>query len=88
MVYMFVYGYIPPGMYVLHKCDNPPCIRADHLFLGDHGDNMRDMAAKGRQARQWAVCPRCGSTDKNYEGRCYPCKLAYNKARYHAKKGK
>ena len=45
-------GPIPDGMHVLHRCDNPACIRIDHLFLGSHADNMADRNAKGRQARQ------------------------------------
>src|SRR5947207_10170629 len=27
-------GAIPDGIHLLHHCDNPPCVRPDHLFLG------------------------------------------------------
>ena len=40
------------GQDVLHKCDNPPCIEGEHLFLGTRGDNNKDRAAKGRSAKQ------------------------------------
>lgn len=42
-------GAIPDGMCVLHRCDNPPCINLDHLFLGTQIENIADMNAKGRQ---------------------------------------
>lgn len=41
-------GPIPLGMVVLHRCDNPPCVRPDHLSLGTMRDNTADMIQKGR----------------------------------------
>ena len=49
VVFENTYGPIPAGMYVLHICDNRLCLNPEHLFLGTHGDNMRDMIAKSRQ---------------------------------------
>lgn len=44
-------GPIPDGLDVLHKCDNPPCIRPEHLFLGTTLENQLDKVSKDRQAK-------------------------------------
>jgi hypothetical protein len=43
-------GEIPDGLCVLYRCDNPGCVRPDHLFTGTQQDNVVDMMAKGRRA--------------------------------------
>jgi hypothetical protein len=44
-------GKIPPGKFVLHRCDVPACVNPKHLFLGTHSENMEDKYAKGRQIK-------------------------------------
>lgn len=46
--YHVAIGPIPEDMGVLHKCDNPPCVRPSHLFTGTHLENMQDCARKNR----------------------------------------
>jgi hypothetical protein len=68
------HGPLAEGEKVLHKCDNPRCVRLEHLFLGDQAANLRDASAKGRlrgnikltpdQAREAFVMREDGATYK------------------------
>lgn len=55
------YGPIPPGRVVRHRCDNRACVRPDHLEVGTHADNSRDMIQRGRSSRHRADRTHCPS---------------------------
>ena len=48
IVYKKEIGEIPPGMCILHSCDQPACFNPAHLSVGSHADNMREMTQRGR----------------------------------------
>lgn len=86
------YGPVPDGLFVLHRCDNPPCARPDHLFLGTQTDNMADAFQKGRMVFPVSAnghkthCPKGHVLDgtKTYGGSthrfCRTCKRAQDQA--------
>lgn len=48
VAWSFVNGPIHDGLIICHHCDNPQCVRPDHLFAGTYRDNMLDAMQKGR----------------------------------------
>jgi len=81
------------GVCVLHTCDNPPCVRPDHLFLGRNSDNQADKAKKGRGGvnpmnRLKTHCKNGHPFDeanttylKKGERQCRTCRNAYDRTR-------
>lgn len=55
----FYKGAIPAGNFACHKCDNPPCVNPDHLFVGSRSENMLDASRKGRISNQNAKKTHC-----------------------------
>ena len=41
----------PSDLYVLHSCDNPPCVNVEHLRYGTQSDNLMDAVERGRKYR-------------------------------------
>jgi hypothetical protein len=57
-----VNGPIPDGLWVCHSCDNPPCVRVDHLWLGTISDNAKDRDGKGRRDYSRLIAARRAKT--------------------------
>lgn len=51
LAYELLIGKIPRGLFILHECDTPACVRPTHLFANTQAVNMADMRNKQRGAR-------------------------------------
>jgi len=59
-------GPIPQHLYVRHRCDNPPCVRPDHLIIGTQADNIAD-ASKRDRIRHGSTHPEAKLTEQSVE---------------------
>lgn len=52
IAYILANGSIPPGLWILHRCDNRRCVRPSHLYAGTATQNAQDRErAKARRLR-------------------------------------
>lgn len=51
VAYEMKHGPIPKGKLICHHCDNRPCVRPSHLFIGTQKDNIKDAIQKGRMGK-------------------------------------
>lgn len=85
VAWILFYGEIPEGMSVLHHCDNAPCVRPDHLYLGTQADNMHDVKERGRHWRHTQThCAKGHPLIEKPSGRrgCPVCDKAAKQASY------
>lgn len=48
IAYMLLFGDVPTGMVVAHRCDNKLCCNPEHLQICTPGDNTRDAVTRGQ----------------------------------------
>ncbi len=80
VVWELEYGPIPNGLNIRHKCDNPSCVRIEHLELGTQADNVNDTVTRGhhKQKSQTHCAKGHEFTDDNtyrskYQRHCRTC---------------
>lgn len=79
--WMLAYGPVPDGLWVRHQCDNPPCVRPDHLLLGTPLQNSRDMVDRGRSSHAPNPPERIARGDR-HGSRTHPEKIPRGEAKH------
>ena len=68
------YGPIHKGLHILHRCNNHRCVNVDHLYMGNHSDNMRDTVRAGNHATQKLTWKDAGTIRDEYMPSVNTCK--------------
>jgi hypothetical protein len=69
IAYAWKNGEVPINREVCHTCDNENCVNPNHLWLGSHKENMRDMWRKGRGVDGFSVLRERGAIDHSLNSR-------------------
>ncbi len=74
-------GEIPEGLEVCHHCDNPKCVKPDHLYVATHAQNIRDIHIRGRANlvrgdKHWTKSQKERFTGENNHARQHPERMA------------
>jgi hypothetical protein len=87
-------GVFDQRLMVLHTCDVRECVRPDHLYLGDHLQNMKDMVDRGRHGKKMGThCPaghaytESNTYERNGSKWCRECRKAQTRKHRQSKKG-
>ena len=72
--------------FVLHKCDNPPCINPKHLEIGTPSENIKQAIERGRlKHKRNPRCKRGHIKDyinpTNGQANCRVCKKEHMRAK-------
>lgn len=102
-VWQSVFGGIPDGLWVLHKCDNRKCCNPFHLYVGTAADNSFDAISRGRNyipvekkfckrghpmTEDNLVIWKCNRSRSGYTRMCKKCRKANEAKDYLARKAK
>lgn len=98
LIWFLKTGNDPGKMNVLHKCDNPLCLNIDHLYLGTHKQNSKDIFDRNRHISQKQTHCKRGhilagdnlkkSKRKPHVRICRTCANQLQIARYHQRKSR
>lgn len=84
-VWLMLFGPIPDGLHVLHSCDVKLCVRPDHLHLGTHQDNMRELNERMPYQRMGGVSSQTAARGEKHGTHTHPEKVTRGEAHHAAK---
>ena len=82
IAYFLATGEDPGDLWACHTCDNPLCVRDEHLFKGTPRDNTHDSMRKGRRGPTGVTIGGRHPCETNGNARLTPEQVAEIRRRY------